>query len=42
MGLFEEYPILLVPLIVATVAGYDIVKRLIRRGLDDTRDARRR
>jgi len=34
MGLFEQYPFVLVPVILVTVAGYDCAKWLIRRGLE--------
>jgi hypothetical protein len=34
MGLFEEQPWLLVPLILVVVIGYDIVKWAVRRLLD--------
>jgi hypothetical protein len=33
MGLFEENPILLVPFVLVIVAGYDMVKWLVRRTL---------
>lgn len=38
MGLFEEQPWLLVPVILVVVVGYDIVKWGVRRLMD--RDAR--
>lgn len=33
MGLFEENPLLLVPVILATIMTYDLAKWLVRRGL---------
>jgi hypothetical protein len=33
MGLFEEQPLLLVPLIVVTVIAYDVVKHILFRVL---------
>jgi hypothetical protein len=34
MGLFEEQPLLLVPVILVVVIGYDMVKWAVRRLLD--------
>ena len=33
MGLFEEYPWLLIPIIVITVEGWNVVKVLVRQAL---------
>jgi hypothetical protein len=42
MGLFEEQPWLLVPLILVVVIGYDIVKWAVRRLLDRAGQSERR
>ena len=38
MGLFEEQPLLMVPFILAVVAGYDLVKWAVRRAILQRRD----
>ena len=41
MGLFEENPLLLIPMMLATVIGYDVVKWAAHRYMD-SRDNRQR
>ena len=40
MGLFEQYPWLLVPIIIATVEGWNAVKLLMKEGLKRRRASR--
>ena len=42
MGLFEEQPLLLVPLILAVCGVYDLAKLLLRRTLAERSAARSR
>lgn len=40
MGLFEQYPWLLVPIIIVTVEGWNALKALVKGALERRQDSR--